>query len=79
MFKAQSHSTIVFLLLVGGVIAAASFFWFGHNPGARTEFATGAVVDPQQIMREKKDLPAQALSDLSVIFPEKQGSLPSNP
>ena len=78
MFTAQSHRTIFFLLLIGGAIDA-SLFWFGPSAGTRTELATGAAVDPQQIMREQKDLPAQALSDFSVIFPEKQGSLPSSP
>jgi len=70
----RSHSflrTVVLVLLGFGALGIASFIEFRTDRDAPP---TGTAVDPQQIMREKKDLPAQPLADFSVIFPE--GSAP---
>ena len=77
MQKLQPFRTAAVVLIVGGAVAAASLIWFRYDPGARIALPTGKAVDPQQIMRDKKDLPAQPLADFSVIFPE--ASAPAAP
>jgi hypothetical protein len=76
-----SVRTIALVLLAGCAVAAASIIWFRNAPNARVALPTGMVVpiavDPQQIMREKKGLPAQSLIDFSLIYPETSESLPS--
>jgi hypothetical protein len=78
MYKVQSFRslrTIAFVVVAGCAVAAASLIWFRGNPHARVAIPTGMVVpiavDPQQIMREKKNLPAQRISDFSLIFLEE--------
>lgn len=69
-----SLRTVALTLAAGGVMAVASLIWLRHSPDASAALPTGLVVpitiDPQQMMRERKDLPAQRLNDFSVIFPE---------
>jgi hypothetical protein len=81
MLKVQSHQsfpslrTIAFVVAAGCAVAAASLVWFRGHPNARVALPTGMVVpiaiDPQQIMREKKNLPVQRISDFSLIFLEE--------
>jgi hypothetical protein len=80
MFKVQSHQSflslrmIAFIVLAGCAVAAASLIGFRNSQNVTVALPTGLLVpiavDPQQMMREKRNLPAQPVSDFSLIFPE---------
>ena len=81
MLKVQSRQSfsslrsVAFVVVAGCAVAAASVIWFRSNQNASVvALPTGLVVplavDPQQIMREKRNLPVQPVTDFSLIFPE---------
>jgi hypothetical protein len=61
----------LFLVAIGGVLVLASMGWFisALHGGGRVEATRDLGVNPFQIMIDRKQLPAEHTSDLSVVFP----------